>query len=202
MQKELIKIRKRRSQAQMDQVLRQRRKRKSLNHKQPSLAPSNNFFSFINLRTLNTKVYQIRICVAPRKNGFINTHDISKTGKKDEHKKENSKTKKSRFSQIIIFQESSSPEKSQRKSAAKTHGSKILEVTCPNQEHHNKRANNPILKTSAKQDLGQPALLNCNPKQTQTPNHTIQQRPQEVVVLSNFSLLQTKKPKMMIGSGD
>ena len=100
MQKELIEIRKRRPQAQMDRVLWQRRKRKSLNHKQLSLAPSYNFFPFINLRTLNTKVYPIRICVAPRKNGFINTRDIHEKGNKMSTKKKTQKPEKVDFLEL------------------------------------------------------------------------------------------------------
>ena len=75
MQEEFIELRERRAQAKMDRVLRQGRKRKSLKPQAVVRSFSYNQSFFVAL-CMETRLYLIWICIAPRKNCFINTSDI------------------------------------------------------------------------------------------------------------------------------
>ena len=93
MQKELIELQKRRTQAQMDNILRQRRERKSINRKQQFhlFSPYQSFFYYI--------LHEERIClilihVTLRKNCFINTYDIPVRVKQMSKRKKTVKPKK------------------------------------------------------------------------------------------------------------
>ena len=75
MQKELVELQKRRTQTQMDNILRQRRERKRLKPQAPVPQPVPKLPIPFLLPTAWTKLYLILTCITPRKNCFINTHD-------------------------------------------------------------------------------------------------------------------------------
>jgi hypothetical protein len=107
MQKELVEVWKRRAQAQMDKVLRQRRERKRLKRKQCLLAAISNHFLHYRFAVKHPmacseliNVYLIRICIISRKNEFINTYDISVKGKKMSTKKKTQQPKKVDFLEL------------------------------------------------------------------------------------------------------